>query len=188
MLNMYCIAPIGAREEHTMSEEPKTKLFREKSLEAVESPESLNDYLRVTSPGVWLVMAAVIALLAGGILWGIFGHIRTTVRFPVAVGPDKQVCYVGYSSAEAVLARGVVTITGRSAEKGGEAADYLLKTDGEFGVAFVSEETPAGVLATRLVRMGDPVVEIPVITDLPEGVYEGEAVTEDLQPISLLLQ
>ena len=154
----------------------------------MESPEALNDYLRVTSPGVWLVMAAVIALLAGGILWGIFGHIRTTVRFPVAVGPDKQVCYVGYSSAEAVLARGVVTITGRSADKGGEAADYLLKTDGEFGVAFVSEETPAGVLATRLVRMGDPVVEIPVITDLPEGVYEGEAVTEDLQPISLLLQ
>ena len=34
-------------------------LFREKSLEAIESPESLNDYLRVTSPQVWLVLAAV---------------------------------------------------------------------------------------------------------------------------------
>ena len=49
-----------------MSEQPKTKLFREKSLEAVESPESLNDYLRVTSPGIWLVMASVIVLLIGG--------------------------------------------------------------------------------------------------------------------------
>ena len=38
-----------------MSEKPKVKLFREKSLEAVESPESLNDYLRVTSPGFSLI-------------------------------------------------------------------------------------------------------------------------------------
>ena len=47
-------------------------LFREKSLEAVESPESLNDYMQVTSPAVWLVLAAVIALLAGAVLCGIF--------------------------------------------------------------------------------------------------------------------
>ena len=31
----------------------KSKLFREKNLERLESPEQLNDYLRVTSPGVW---------------------------------------------------------------------------------------------------------------------------------------
>ena len=69
-----------------MSEQqPKVQLFREKSLEAVESPESLNDYLRVTSPGIWLVMAVVIILLVGGILWGIFGHIRTTEAFAVSV-------------------------------------------------------------------------------------------------------
>ena len=44
-----------------MEEKQKVKLFREKSLDAIESPESLNDYLHVTSVGVWLVMAAVIA-------------------------------------------------------------------------------------------------------------------------------
>ena len=47
--------------------EKKANLFREKSLETIESPESLNDYLRVTSPGVWIILAAVIALLVGGI-------------------------------------------------------------------------------------------------------------------------
>ena len=51
-----------------MAEEGKTGLFREKSLEAIESPESLNDYLRVTSPGVWLVLATVVILLAGFIV------------------------------------------------------------------------------------------------------------------------
>ena len=76
-----------------MSEQqPKTKLFREKSLEAVESPESLNDYLRVTSPGIWLVLAAVIALLVGAILWGVFGHIRTTAAVAVSVEDGKGFC------------------------------------------------------------------------------------------------
>ena len=62
-----------------MEEKKEFKLFREKSLEAVESPESLNDYMRVTSPGIWLVLAAVIALLVGAVLWGIFGRIDTTL-------------------------------------------------------------------------------------------------------------
>ena len=34
--------------------ENKNKLFREKNLEQIESPESLNDYLQVTSPGIWI--------------------------------------------------------------------------------------------------------------------------------------
>lgn len=163
-----------------MSEEqPKAKLFREKSLEAVESPESLNDYLRVTSPGIWLVMATVIALLAGGILWGIFGHIRTTAEFAVSVSPEKSICYVNYALVDKVLARGVIHV---------EGADYPLKTNEEFNVTIVSEETPPRVLLSGNLNMGDPVVEVPVIIDLPEGYYTGEVVTEDLKPISLLMQ
>ena len=45
--------------------EKKDRLFREKNLERLENPEKLNDYLRVTSPGVWLVLAAVMAGLFG---------------------------------------------------------------------------------------------------------------------------
>ena len=48
-----------------MEEKKEFKLFREKSLEAIESPESMNDYLQVTSPGVWIVLAAIIAILIG---------------------------------------------------------------------------------------------------------------------------
>ena len=44
--------------------EKKASLFREKNLKSIESPEALNDYLQVTSPGVWIVLAAVIATVA----------------------------------------------------------------------------------------------------------------------------
>ena len=37
-------------------------------------------------------------------------------------------------------------------------------------------------------NVGDPVVVVPADTGLPDGVYSGVAVTEDLRPISLLLQ
>ena len=162
-----------------MSEQPKVKLFREKSLEAIESPESLNDYLRVTSPGVWLVMASVIALLIGGILWGVFGHIRTTAEFAVAVTKEKSVCYVTYDAVDKVLSRGVIRVGG---------VDYPLRTDVERSIDIITEDTSPRVLLAGSLRVGDLVVQVPVITDLDEGYYTGEVVTEDLRPMALLLQ
>ncbi len=50
-------------------------IFREKSIERVSSPEQLSDYIRVTTPSVWLILIAAGLLLVGGILWGIFGEI-----------------------------------------------------------------------------------------------------------------
>ena len=45
------------------------QLFRKESIERVSSPEQLSDYLRVTSPTVWVVLAAVILLLASLFVW-----------------------------------------------------------------------------------------------------------------------
>ena len=56
----------------------KESIYREKSLKGVSSPEELKgvsspeelgSYLRVTSPAVWLLLIAVILLLAGMLLW-----------------------------------------------------------------------------------------------------------------------
>ena len=160
-------------------EQPKVKLFREKSLEAVESPESLNDYLRVTSPGVWLVLAAVIALLIGAILWGVFGHIRTTAQVAVQVGEGQAVCYAPYAQAKGILAQGKVTLEGK---------EYPLDTAAECELVVLAEDTSIRLLRAGELSAGDPVVLVPAETDLADGVYAGVAVTEDLQPISLLLQ
>ena len=47
-------------------------LFRKKSLERISSPEALNDYLRVTRPAVWLILAAAVILLTGMLFWSYF--------------------------------------------------------------------------------------------------------------------
>ena len=53
----------------------KESIFRKSSLDRVSSPEQLNEYIRVARPSVWVVLGAIVALLAGVLAWGIFGEI-----------------------------------------------------------------------------------------------------------------
>lgn len=69
-------------------------IFREKSLEKIQSPESLNDYIRVSNPGVWLIVAAVIVLLIGACIWGILGHVDTVVSTQAVVTDGVAACEV----------------------------------------------------------------------------------------------
>lgn len=50
-------------------------LFRKKSIERVSTPEQLNDYIRVTTPSVWVALIATAVLMLGALAWGIFGSI-----------------------------------------------------------------------------------------------------------------
>lgn len=63
-------------------------LFRKKTLERISSPEQLTDYLKVTSPGVWLIMISVIALLAGLLAWASIGTLETRSDARVIVNDD----------------------------------------------------------------------------------------------------
>ena len=50
-----------------------SSIFREKSLERMSSPEQLDDYIRVTTPSVWMGLLAVVILLAGILAWSMLG-------------------------------------------------------------------------------------------------------------------
>ena len=50
-------------------------IFRKKSIERISNPEALNDYIRVTTPSVWIVLIALVILLAGMLAWSIFGTV-----------------------------------------------------------------------------------------------------------------
>ena len=176
----FCLNnPDTSHQEETMDQQNNTKLFREKSLEAVETPESLNDYLRVTSPRVWLVLSAVIALLIGAVLWGIFGRINTTLNVAVTASDGACTCLVPYQSLESVIDSGKVTVDGQ---------DYPLRPDDALQTVIVSEDTSPYLRVLSGLDIGDVAVQVTVSADLPDGVYPGTVVTESLQPMSLLLQ
>lgn len=69
-------------------------IFRKSSIDRVSSPEQLNEYIRVANPSVWIILAAVMVLLAGVIVWGVFGRVETKVETCVSVNGSVAVCYV----------------------------------------------------------------------------------------------
>ena len=83
-------APVGAALQHTATEEiglehhHRTEkgniAFRRNLQERVSSPDQLTDYLRVTNPGIWVLLASVILLLAGVFAWASIGTLETETR------------------------------------------------------------------------------------------------------------
>lgn len=126
------------------------QIFRKSSIDRVSSPEQLNDYIRVTNPGVWLVLAAVIVLLIGACVWGIFGRLETKITVPVQVA-------------------------------GGEAR--LVLEDGQQ----VDPSAPV-VIGGREFPLGPAVGDgaYAVATDLPDGEYQAQVVTESVPPMSFV--
>ncbi len=151
-------------------------IFREKSIERLESPEKLNDYLRVTSPGVWLVLATVIVLLAGVCIWGFFGRINATV--PAAVVAEKgedSVCLVPASALEGVVKNREVRVDGKK----------LALEPSVLEPEVITENINVYVMLAGNLSVGDVVYRIPLADTLDEGVYTGTLVTETLSPASL---
>jgi hypothetical protein len=162
-----------------MEEKKEFKLFREKSMESIDSPESMNDYLQVTSPGVWIVLTAIIAILIGAILWSIFGRINTSVNVAVVSSSEGQACYVPYDDLEGVMSAGIVTV---------DKNDYALQMDADTETVIISQETNPYIRVAGGLHIGDVAVLIPVEAGLPQGIYTGSVTTESLQPITLLIQ
>lgn len=68
--------------------------FRKESLDRAKSPEQLDDYIRVSNPGVWMVLGAVVLLLVAGIVWACCGRLVDTMPTVLVVQDGKATCYV----------------------------------------------------------------------------------------------
>ena len=158
-------------------ENNRKSLFRSKSIEKIESPEAMNDYLQVTSPGIWLVLAAVVVFLLGACIWGIFGRIESTTKAAVISAEGESFCLVPQNALDSVIENHLITIDGTGHE--------LMPTS--LDAEMVTDDTNVYWIIAGNLRAGDIVYRIPLSETLPEGVYSGTIVTETLSPFSLLL-
>ena len=153
-------------------------LFRQKSLDKVSSPEQMNGYIRVTGPGVWLVLGAVIALLAGLIVWAALGRLETTVTAAAVAGPDGgTVCYVAENDLPAVRAGQTVRIDGAAPALTGVASRPVV----------VDESFDAYTIYVGGLEAGQWVYPAALDGPLPEGIYKAEIVVDSVSPLSFLL-
>lgn len=62
----------------------QNQLFRQKSIDRISSPEQLRDYMRVTSPRLWLLLAAIMALLIGFLIYASTTQMESTIALRMA--------------------------------------------------------------------------------------------------------
>lgn len=77
-----------------MAGEKQNKLFRQTALEKVSSPEQLNDYIKVTNPSIWVILAAAFALLGSAIFWACTGSIPTYLSATGISDGEAVYCFV----------------------------------------------------------------------------------------------
>ncbi len=154
----------------------KSKLFREKNLERLESPEKLNDYLRVTSPGVWMVLVTVIVLLAGVCVWGFIGKIEATTQAAVITENGESKCLVPRQALEGVLEYRTVKVDGEALELQPDVLEPEV----------ITESTNVYVMLAGNLSVGDIVYPIALKEPMAsEGIATGTLVTEELSPAEL---
>lgn len=64
----------------------------------VSSPEQLNDYIKASSVGVWIVLSVIMVLLISIFVWGFFGSLKTTVSTVGVADNGNIICYVADGS------------------------------------------------------------------------------------------
>lgn len=68
--------------------------MEDKKFKKVNSPEQLNQYIRLSNPGVWILLLAIVVLLVGVCIWGYFGKIDTKIKTVVVSDNNTSYLYV----------------------------------------------------------------------------------------------
>jgi HlyD family secretion protein len=81
------------KETSTLPNNQESRLFRQKSLERLASPEKLDQLMQVVNPKSWLPLATLSSLVVAAGVWSVYGKIPVTVEgrgvlvFPSQVVP-----------------------------------------------------------------------------------------------------
>ena len=153
----------------------KQNLFRKASIDRVNSPEQLNDYIRVVTPSVWVTLAAIIILLLGIVIWGVFGTIQTEVKTSARVEAKTGVCYC--------------------------TADQITSIEPGMSARIGSQTGTVQAVLSRPVNLDADVIlfgglreEVPyfpvqiLINSMTDGMYECVITVENIHPISFILK
>ena len=68
------------------------QLFRQQSMDHISSPEQMHDYMRVTSPRLWMLLSAILALLVGLVVYASTTRMENTMSIRLQAGENYGTC------------------------------------------------------------------------------------------------
>lgn len=132
-------------------------VVKKQNKERVSSPEQLSDYLHVTTPAIWVVMIAVLLLLASLLVW------------------SSVTALESFAEGEAKVRDGVLTIRFEDEEKASFVEPGMNAKVGNFVIP---------VLSVGNDEEGNPIAIAK--TDLPDGSYSASVGYRSTQIINML--
>ena len=152
------------------------QIFRKKSVDRMSSPEQLNDYIKVTNPGVWMALAAIVILLVGVCVWGVFGTLETKLSVAAVSRDGHTVLYVKEDNVASVRENMSVYI-------GDET--YKVTSVSSQPVS-VTEEISEYARHTGELSIGEWVYIVQINGNMPDGVYKAQVVVDSVSPLSFV--
>ena len=149
--------------------------MEEKKLRKVDSPEQLNQYIKLSNPGVWILLIAIVVLLIGVCAWGFFGKIDTKITTVAISGDYNSYVYIKEADLEKVK-------NGMNVE--------IVNNENKYEIVEI-ETTPEKVTdelseyARHLgnFQIGEWVYKCKLNRNLREGTYSANIVVESIAPM-----
>jgi len=123
-------------------------LFRKKNLDRIKDPDTLDKYIQVANPGGWVLLAAILCLLIGVLIWGAFGKIETKVQAHAYVESETAILEVSEDEISSVESGMIVRI--------GDAEGTVFRVTPSEKAVIVKIDVPDGaydaVIITETIR------------------------------------
>ena len=132
-------------------------IFREKSIKRISSPENLSEYLRVTTPAMWIILTGVAIVLLGLFVW------------------SKFVVINSYAYGKGVVKDGILTVTYEDQHVARNITGDMLVSIGD---VYMEIDTVGRDKNGHVVTVSD--------TNFPDGDYEAKACYRQTKVISML--
>lgn len=134
----------------------QSSVYRKTSMERIQSPEQLNDYLRVTNPSVWVVLTAVVLILLGMLVWGAFAYIDSSVTGSAVVEKGVMTVYFEDETMAKNVKAGMNVAVGSTSSpilSVGRAADGRLFAQAETSLADGAYQAKVSYRQTQVLQL-----------------------------------
>lgn len=153
-------------------------IFRQKSMEKISSPEQMNDYIRVSNPSVWMILAAVIVLLAGVCVWGMFGCLDTSFQTGGVCRDGCLTVYVKEADFAKIKGKAILSVDGSE----------LSLSDLPGSPVRLDDSADPYLLHLIDASAGDWVYVLTVdAKDMKSGMFSVSVITERVKPLDFVL-
>ena len=156
--------------------EENNHIFRKQSLAGVSSSEQLNDYIRSAEPGVWAVLIAIILVMLGVCVWGVFGRLDTTLTVGAVSSGGELFMYISEADKNRIENGMPVSVNGHNCIISGISESPVR----------IGDEDDAYAVHVSALEKGDFAYAATAQTDIPDGSYKAVITIDSVSPMSFI--